>query len=388
MKIAYLINELDICGGTHKQLLKLLQYTNSLGLEFCVITKRLDYNKTYKGFRDYSDFIYTMPKRKLYVRILNKLGFRNFALSCDFKTLKSLVKDYDIVNIHDYGFEFLLPSLSDKKVVWQVNDLPNFFAVGAHKDRILTKKEKELKEKVCENSKVVNSFTVNVSKNAERINEAFGRDSHVFYCGVDPILIERSIESSLTRFKNKEINLLTSGVFFPYRNYETQVKVVKILKERGWKVKLNIIGNTKDVHYAQTIRDLIRINTLEQEINICGQVDNETFEKLHSNSDMFLFINVDQSWGLAVFEAMSCKMPVIVSNSVGAVEILNDKIDSFFVNPLDEIEIVNKIEGLAESPDNYCNISENAGKFHNNWTWDKAYSSKMIELFKSIDKKG
>ena len=44
----------------------------------------------------------------------------------DIVTLRKLLKPADCVNIHDYGFELLLPAFYGKKVYWQINDLPSF----------------------------------------------------------------------------------------------------------------------------------------------------------------------------------------------------------------------------------------------------------------------
>ena len=58
MKIAFLIREINVCGGTHKQFLKLLEYTDLQNISFIVITKSLDYDKTYSGFKKYEDRLY------------------------------------------------------------------------------------------------------------------------------------------------------------------------------------------------------------------------------------------------------------------------------------------------------------------------------------------
>lgn len=381
MKIAFLINEINVCGGTHKQFLKLLEYIDAQGIDYKVITKILDYDKTYPGFKRFEDKIYVFDafyypswmRHRIVRRLIpyyQKQGHQ----------LKELIKDCDIINIHDGGYEQYLPLFSGKKVYWQINDLPYCFRVGVH-----SKKEKDNQsikqcKTIVKDSKYITEFSVNVGKNAQRIEECFNRHAHVFYCGVEPICVNRNNQDTFDRFKKRKINLLTSGVMLQYRNYETQICVVRHLIDKGYDIQLNIIGKIIDENYGAKIQRLIDENGLQKRIIIEGQVDDDKFKKLHQNADIFMFINIDQSWGLAVFEAMSCGLPVLVSKSVGAIEILHDDVDSIHVNPTDVNDIVEIIENLYNDKSYYERISKVASEFHKDWTWEKAYCSKMLQL--------
>ncbi len=370
--IAFIIANLDIRGGTHKQFLKLLDYTAGITDDFIIVTYKVDYAKTYPGFSKYKDKIHVITAARLR---------HPFTIIKSRKELRELLRDTDVVNIHDGGFEFLFPALKDKKVVWQVNDLPPAFSLGASKKQKQNLKTWFLKRIYVNYSKYIDIFTVNVSKNRDRIRKVFSRDAEVLYCGIEPVGIHNDTDATLERFKMGQINLLSSGVFFPYRNYETQVRVVKLLCAKGYDVKLDIIGSTSlSQVYADSIRRMISDEGLDDRINICGMVDEAEFRRLHQQADIFMFINIDQSWGLAVFEAMSCGIPVVVSNSVGATEILTDNEDSIFVNPTDENEIAEKIIALMADPDRYRTLSDISANFHKKYTWDDAYSSKMFDL--------
>lgn len=381
--IAFLINSLDVRGGTHKQFLKLVQYTEKQKIDFCIVTKKIDLDQTYPEFKQYVDRVRILneyPKAKHFLgKILRVIRSA--------RELRKLVLDATIINVHDPGFEFFFYAFKEKKIVWQVNDLPYYFHVGVSKSSHDTLKVKLLRNFVRYNTKFVDEIVVNVSKNAERIRSCFHRDAHVYYCGIEPVNIRRNIDDTQERFANKKIHILSSGVFFPYRNYETQVLVVNKLRERGIDANLQIIGSTSlNPQYALKIQSMIEEKGLADYIRICGQVDEEQFKQLHQDADIFVFINIDQSWGLAVFEAMSCGLPVIVSNSVGATEILHDRVDSIFVNPTDVDEIVRNIEKLMDSKELYDKMSEKSSQFHSDYTWDNAYCSRMFNLIAKYNK--
>lgn len=374
--IAFLINELNVRGGTHKQFLKLLEYSERKKENFCIVTRKVDLSATYPGFAKFKDRIRLFP--------IQKSAFWGETLInaiCGIKKLRDLTSDVDIINIHDGGFEIYFPAFYGKKVYWQVNDLPFYFQVGVSAHKQLNIRNKIVRKYILFCSRLVTCFTVNVSKNAERIHKCFGKEAKVFYCGIESLQINKDIEISLEHFKGKKVNLLSSGVFFPYRNYETQLKVVEKLLLHHIDVNLKIIGSTDwDKTYADKIRNLIQQNQLQSVVTICGQVDENEFNRLHNWADIFLFINIDQSWGLAVFEAMSCGLPVIVSKSVGATEILSDRVNSIFVDPCDSTAIVNKILALMNDEQFYVQISNSAKDFCHLYTWDKAYCSKMLNL--------
>lgn len=375
--IAFLILDLDICGGTHKQFLKMLEYTEKQGEDFYIITRKLDLSKTYPGFSKYADRIRLFPIRKKSSSFIGKMRI----LIESIRELKELLKPADYVNIHDNGFDLYLPAFRGKKVFWQINDLPSYFKVGVSANSPDT-----LKKWICRNyvllfRKIVTEYSVNVTKNRERVRKCLGREAHVFYCGIEPVGIARDINISLERFRKKSIQILSSGVFFPYRNYETQIAVVEKLCQKGIDVHLNIIGSTLlDTAYSCKIETLIKKNNLSDRITIHGQVDGDTFCRLHKEADLFMFINVDQSWGLAVFEAMSCALPVIVSRSVGATEILSDEKNALFVDPMDAEQISRYIENLMSDKERYVQLANESRCFHTLYTWDDAYCSKMLNL--------
>ncbi len=379
MKIAYLINEINVCGGTHKQFMKLLEYTERQNISFIVVTKFIDFDKTYPGFVKFKDRIIVYRPND-YPDILNHRYICRLIPFFQRSRLLSMVKDCDIVNVHDNGWIREMSWLSEKKVFWQVNDLPSAFNVGVHERQLDNERKVRDRELILKWTKNVKEFTVNVGKNAIRIKKCFNRDAHVFYCGVEPIDVKRNNFDSFKRFETKKINLLSSGVFFPYRNYETQIEVVRRLVEDGYDVELKIIGALLDRNYAEKIHGIIEDKDLTNRIHVLGQVSDEQFKDLHKHSDIFIFININQSWGLAVFEAMSCGLPVIVSESVGATEILNNGFNAIFVDPFNVDQIVDVVKRLVNDEDYYSRISNEARSFHEHWTWDEAYCSKMIKM--------
>lgn len=388
MKIALVINELNIRGGTHKQVLRLCEYLVKMKNDVTIYTKCYDPDKTYPEFKQYQIVSLTASEKSNTKRGFIQKIYRNVdEMKCDLDLLNLIPDDTDIINIHDYGFLWFSLNLKKRKhsrVVWQINDMPAYFRVGVAGDMgdsLGLKCKRILHKHACKN---IDAVTVNVTKNKERADKCLGCDAHVFYCGVDE---NKNLQPHSYAQIEDPIHILSTGVFFPYRNYETLVCTVEKLVSSGKSVHLDIIGSTEwNPGYAKQIRDLIEEKSLSSYITIWGMVDDATYNELYNKANIFAFININQSWGLAVFEAMSCGLPVIVSNSVGAIELLTHDENAIILEPTDVDAICKTIVELTENKGYYQKISENAKKAVKTFTWDHLYSSKMLELFQSLKK--
>lgn len=381
MKVAVIVNELNIRGGTHKQVLRFCEYLDSHNIEFKLLTKVYVPEKTYPEFKKYSpvslydseaDF---KKERNLFKKIRNTVQF-----------MRKIPKDYDVINVHDAGLGWmtlLATWRKNTKTIWQINDLPSCFKVGVGARHGESRKDKVLRCFYRYLAKRLDAITVNVTKNKERVETCMGKSASVFYCGVDTNPALEKHEYAKT--EKKQISMLSTGVFFSYRNYETLVLVVECLRRKHVDIRLDIIGSTeRDKKYSERILNLIKEKNLGNHIKVWGQVDETTYNMLYNQADVFAFVNIDQSWGLTVFEAMSAGIPTIVSNSVGAIELLHNDVDAIIVEPTDVEEIVGKIEKLIEDKEYYNRISDNAFQAVKHYTWDELYSSKMVMLFHDL----
>ena len=376
--ITFLINELNIRGGTHKQFLYLLKYTASQNVDFKIITTCYEPEKTYPDFSKFEQQITVIPRGKgesIFSKLCNRL---RFALK-----LRKELKQSAFINVHDPGFELFFLFFPSQRVIWQINDLPYYFNVGIFKNKTYSNIKNAILRKlaVWGTQHAVQKITVNVTKNKQRVEKYLQRPALVYYCGIEAIDVTKDINSTFERFAQKRINILSSGVFFPYRNYETQIAVIEQLLQKGINARLKIIGATSDKSYTNKIQELIKTKALSSAVTICGQVDEQTFKELHTNADIFMFINIDQSWGLAIFEAMSCGLPVIVSNSVGATEILTDQYNAIFVDPTDCNAIVNWIQKLMSDKSYYQTLSQYSKKLIQQYSWEESYCKPIFDLF-------
>lgn len=376
MKVAIYVRELDVKGGTHKQVLRLAQHLSYQGHDIHIITS------FYVRGRGYSDF------DKLQVIKLSgpmSLGILGRVRSI-FKAVWLAIKMpyVDIINLHDSGcivFGVVSKILGKgKKYVWQINDLNKAFRVGAHSNQVMnTLREKYIRLVNRCWASLVDVITVNVEKNQSRVRDHLYRDAILMYCGVDFPSINFSVLPAADPFK-----LLSVGVFFSYRNYETLIDGCALANQcLSVPLELTIVGDTRYApEYVRFVRD--RAYALNVSLAIREELTEEELDRQIGESHAFAFVNVDQSWGLSVFEAAARATPVILSKSVGASELLYNKPGFMMVDPMSAQEIAGAILGLALNPTKMELMGAMAQETVKGMSWKTMYCSPVESLFKKL----
>lgn len=373
MKVAIYVSELNVRGGTHKQVLKLADYLVRQNHVVHIFTPIFCLQRTYPEFSKHA--IISIRDEKLMGprKILSAL-FDQFFL---FKKSAG----YDVVNVHDNKSSLFLLFhylFSNAKLVWQINDINPSFKVGNSKNyktkfsairRILAKLA----------ARKTNLITVNVSKNADRVRQYFGVNAKVVYCGVE-LLEPRDIFPDVS----KTLRVVSTGILYRYRNYEALIKAAEVFNNRfGKDIAIDIIGDGRyDSEYAEELKRMA--TRLGVKVAFHGAVDQMTLESIYNKGSLFAFVNIDQSWGLAVFEAASKGLPVILSESVGAVELLGSSPGVSIVDPLSPDDIAQAMWKVTNSNDIYREQCIQARQSVQDMSWDTMYSSVIEQEFQKL----
>ncbi|MGB8013698.1 MAG: glycosyltransferase family 4 protein [Terriglobales bacterium] len=368
MNVALLIESLSVHGGTHKQLLRLAQYLRASGDRVEIVTREYLPGQCYEEFGGFDIKTDPHPAR-------GRLG----RVAAGLRLAKLISPDADVLNVHDQGCDLIaLQSLLQRPslpVVWQINDLHPAYHVGPYAEigaRWFHPAQRFVGRLVARRCR---ALTVNVTKNARRVQQNMGGEPEVFYCGVDQIASTPTV-----RRLEAPIQVLSIGVFYPYRNYETIIDALALLASQDIGAELTVVGTTKyHPEYAHTVETLAR----QRGVAVCwlGEVTEEVLRRTMARSHLFVFVNVDQSWGLAAFEALNMSLPVVLSESVGAVELLRDNPSVRVVDPKSAVAVAAAIADIASSQRRYEQLMATAFESVQAYTWDKLYSSAMRRLF-------
>ena len=412
MKIAIIIWKLDISGGGQRQALELAYNLQKKGHHVdvfcCYLDRKICYPNLIKKLQvytiDQSKLKKILSRKKVFFikRIINKI--KNYSLDAENLLLAELVKEkdqifhYDIFNHHDTKTFMISPLFPKEKNVWMMNDLPFILDIKT-RENSLKKSRKGIKglfKRIYLSSKFAfflfyfNLYVIHINKiivfnnQYKKLTKSyFLRDAIIIRSGID---INKFIISKRSYFQNNKTNLLSTSIFFPHRRYEDTIETLNILinNHKITNLHLNIVGESKtDPEYYTYIKSLVQQYSLDKYVSFLGSVSDEKLVQLYQKSDIFIFPNINQTWGLAVFEAMLSQCVAIVSNGCGAHEVLTNKQNAIIVKQKSPHEIASAIKHLITVKGEIERIGKNGQEFViKNLSWNR-YTNEILKVFQN-----
>jgi glycosyltransferase involved in cell wall biosynthesis len=259
---------------------------------------------------------------------------------------ETLKDSLDILHV-----QYIAPPLHRGKLVAIIHDLgflyyPEFFSkFEVFRSKILIRSTAKRSDKIITGS--------DFSKND--IVQSYGINPHkieVVPLGVSPAFKPESdatkIQKISEKYRIQKPYILCVGRLNPRKNLTTLVEAFAILKrEKSIPHKLIITG--KEDFGTQKIIRSIKKTDYFRDVLFTGYVDDQDLNSLYNGADVFLYLSLFEGIGLPVLEAMSCGVPVIVSNSSSLIEIAGGA--GVLVNPLDPREIGNAIFRIISNQD-------------------------------------
>lgn len=173
---------------------------------------------------------------------------------------------------------------------------------------------------------------------------------------------------------NASKDLLYIGSFMPYKNVETLIKGVALLK--GF--KLHLLSKISDSRRAQL--ESIATTSGAQLVFHNGVTDLQ-YKELLSNAFALVSASKDEGFGIPLVEAMQLGTPVVASNLEIFAEVAG-KAGTYF-NPEDPRAFASSVLALTDSG-NWESKSRESIAQANLFDWNKSADA-LLELFENLD---
>ncbi|HWR94491.1 MAG TPA: glycosyltransferase family 4 protein [Flavobacterium sp.] len=129
------------------------------------------------------------------------------------------------------------------------------------------------------------------------------------------------------RVESSNIKIVTQGAYTPIKDYETLLKALKIVENSTSKVIEFIwIGyNSWGVDMSDEVKELINSFDFKNiNIQLYDSLNKIGIATMYKQSTFFVSSSICETFGLSVVEAMACGLPVVVTQSGGVNDFVND----------------------------------------------------------------
>lgn len=181
-----------------------------------------------------------------------------------------------------------------------------------------------------------------------------GFESTTIWNGIHPtdIVVKEKIMSSSINFRF----VCVGRLYTPHKGQDILLKAVSILKNKGiTNFHLDLIGEGE---YRGQLESFIHESDISEQISFLGQKDRKYIYSHLKDYDLFILPSRSEGFGLTIAEAMCAKVPVIVSNLDGPMEVIgNGKLGLTFISE-DEKDLAVKLSNFINEGPNCTQIEE------------------------------
>ncbi len=357
MNIALVMHELLVEGGGERQCVSLARALAAQGHQVVVYTCAYDrancFPEVCKNISvvDVGRGFWPGLRRPLFVR--GYLDMRHMA--------HKITQQHEIWNPHHWPAQWGSVWLKRKlggAVVWMCNDVPNLYEKSTQRQSVgmisaFVHRLYYLYDRI-QNRKV--DLTLFLSHWAEgEFKAIYKARTRVVRSGADPQRFQPGGEREKIRdrfgYKPTDFVLLWLGIFMPHRRLQDAITAIGHLVSRGVNVKLLLAGSDRSFpEYFRSLKELAASLGVQDHVIFSGKVEDDEVRDFYCACDAFLFPNENQTWGLAVLEAMACGCPVLVSKGAAVHEVLTDSETAILFPPRQPEMLAQKIELLMAQP--------------------------------------
>ncbi|HUJ32847.1 MAG TPA: glycosyltransferase family 4 protein [Candidatus Acidoferrum sp.] len=404
MKIGILTTELIANGGAARQALMLTQWLEAFGhratvyaIEYCPencypeIARSVD-------IRAVERVSLADVRKRTRERHHNLLRGAKRHLLASRRLARLVDESCDILNPHVRGATraaVLCKRRTGVPVVWMCEDARNWEEPGYRPyyskpvqflfDRVMAQAERPV---VREIDRVV-TLDHRVKTIIERY---YGRPAEVVRSGVDAASFQRQPDArGKIRARHgiaaTDVLLLWLGILEPHRRLEDAIEALRLLHLGGETQFCLLIAGSAAIApgYARRLQKLVERYQLSCAVQFhLEAVPESEMADYYSAADGLVYLAENQCWGLGVFEALACDLPVIVSRSCGAHEVLEHRRTALLVSPRSPEELARAFADLARMPGCGRSLASEARvRVLEQITWE-AYARNLLRVFEGV----
>ncbi|MBN1484754.1 MAG: glycosyltransferase family 4 protein [Chloroflexia bacterium] len=217
--------------------------------------------------------------------------------------------------------------------------------------------------------------------NAATVQAHYGILPRVIYNGYDAERFQpQPADPELRRrfAPNGEAILLYAGRLIPWKGAQYAIRALA-------QVPAAVLVLAGDGHYRPTLEALARELELEQRVRFLGNVPHQELPVLMSSSDLLLATSfASETFGIALVEAQSCKLPVVASRFGGFVEVVQHGETGLLVPPQDPVALAEAVRQLLADPERRRAMGQAGRRWvQSEFHWERV-SERVLQAYAAV----
>jgi len=160
------------------------------------------------------------------------------------------------------------------------------------------------------------------------------------------------------------------------------VKAYALLAQRRDDVHLLIVGDDQR-SYAEKVRRWIADYGIPDRVTFTGMLTGREKLEAYAGSDLFTLPSYSENFGMAVLEAMACRLPVVISDQVGVSKEVSEAKAGLIVDT-DAKQLAEGMEHLLDNPHIRKKMGENGRQLVEEKFLLDTVAKKMINVYAEI----
>ena len=196
---------------------------------------------------------------------------------------------------------------------------------------------------------------------------------------IPPLLIMKKF-NKIKKKKQKKIELISVGRLVDYKGHDIAINSLKFLPEN---YLLKIIGDGKK--FKKLKKQILKLK-LNKRVTIHKGLSNTSKFTMIKEADIFLMCSRSraESFGIAILEAISVGLPLVISNIKGSGmnDMIKNNYNGYKFKNESYIDCANQIKRISQNKKKLKNFSNNSKKLYLKKFDFKSVSNKLINIYK------
>lgn len=159
------------------------------------------------------------------------------------------------------------------------------------------------------------------------------------------------------------LTCLYVGAIIPRKNIHTLIEAFRLLLERGYPVRLILVG-AGEYDYVHKLKDVVRNLNVEQQVDFVGQVsDVDRLIDYYRQGDLFVLSSSGEGFPRVIYEAMSQGLPVIANEIETIKAMLRDREQALLVHVMSPSTLADAIEEVVNNGELRRTLIQNGYRF-------------------------